>query len=50
MVTNPLPELITLNDYDGDWFPYLEAIYQCYLKDVVNGNLLYNDLPVRFQF
>lgn len=44
------PELILLNDYNGDWPSYLEAIYQSYLDDVVNAKLKYNKLPVKFQF
>lgn len=50
MVSNSLPELITLNNYEGDWFPYLEAIYQYYMDEVVNGKLLYNNLPISCQF
>lgn len=45
-----LPELILLNEHDGNWSAYLETIYQCYLDDVVNAKLHYNKLPIKFQF
>ncbi|HVE44101.1 MAG TPA: oxidoreductase [Gammaproteobacteria bacterium] len=50
MVEEALPKLITLSEYGGDPLPYIEAIYQSYLNNVVNAELHYNKLPVKFQF
>jgi hypothetical protein len=47
---NPLPKLMVLNDFNGNWDKYLDAIYQVFLEEVVNGKLTYNDLPIRVQF
>lgn len=44
------PPLIELDDYGGDWSRYLEAIYECYLAEVVKGNLEFEGLPIRCQF
>ena len=50
MVDTPLPELVTLKDYKGDWHHYLEAIYQYYMNEIVNGDLRYDNLPIKCQF
>ena len=51
MVNNTtLPELVTLDEHDGDWLVYVEVIYNYYLQDVVNGGLTYKNLPIRCQF
>jgi len=50
MVEIVLPNLITLNEYGGDWPTYLEVIYTNYLTHVVNANLYYNKWPIKFQF
>ncbi len=30
-----LPELVLFADYDGEWEPYLEALYSCFRKDFI---------------
>lgn len=45
-----LPELITLGQYQGHWSTYVEALYQHYLKDIVNSGLVYQGLPIRCKF
>jgi hypothetical protein len=34
-----LPELIKLEDYNGNWENYLEAIYQCFLEDFFRNGI-----------
>ena len=50
MVNVVLPELITLDQHQGDWSVYVEVIYQHYLATIANGNLTYKNLPVHCQF
>lgn len=42
----PLPNLILLNDFNGDWENYREAIYQEFLDNIVN-KLEFLGLPIR---
>ena len=41
-----LPDLIELTKYNGDWPPYLEAVYQYYLDEIANANLTYQGLRI----
>lgn len=41
-----LPELICLNDYNGDWEKYLEAIYNCFKKDFINSRPQFNKIKI----
>lgn len=50
MVNVVLPELITLDQYQGDWSSYVEVIYQHYINTIANGKLTYKNLPIRCQF
>ena len=45
-----LPDLLLLSDFGNDWDTYLDELYRVYLKEIVNGDLSFNDLPIRFQF
>lgn len=41
-----LPELICLNDYNGDWEKYLEAIYNCFKKDFIDSQPQFNKIKI----
>lgn len=45
----PLPSLITLDQYGGDWDRYRAAIYQKFLDNVVNAKLTFLGLPLSYQ-
>jgi hypothetical protein len=45
-----LPELVTLNQHNGDWSIYVEVIYKYYLDEVADSKLTYQSLPIRCQF
>ncbi len=49
MLDSQLPELIELTKFQGDWAPYLEAIYQLYLNKIADSNFTYLGLPVKCQ-
>lgn len=49
-MSESLPALFRLSDYQGDWERYLEALYQIFLDEVVNAGLMFQGLPVRVQF
>ncbi len=39
-----------LLQFEGRWEPYLDILYQEYLDTIVNGDLLFRQLPVRTKF
>jgi hypothetical protein len=41
------PDLIT---FQGDWPSYVERIYKIYIRDIVNGGLTFNGLPVKSRY
>lgn len=45
-----LPELIKLNDYQGNWPEYLEAIYNAFSQDFKVDGIKYVDKQVGFIF
>lgn len=44
---NWLPELIKLNDYDGDWKRYIEAVFAVFYRDFIESQPKFKDLWVR---
>ena len=42
-----LPDLIRLEDYDGDWQRYEDAIYSKFYTDFIASKLTFQGLPVR---
>lgn len=42
----PLPDLLYLNDYGGDWKAYLEAIYSVYTIDILQGRPMFRGTRV----
>lgn len=46
MSTNP-PQLL---EFDGDWPPYEDMLYQVYLETIVHYGLVFRDWPVRTQY
>jgi hypothetical protein len=49
-MANPLPSLLLLRDFGNDWDTYLDELYHIYITEIVNGNLTFNELPIRFRF
>jgi len=49
-MAEPLPELVDFSDYGNDWEKYLNAIYEIYMKHIVNAGLSYHGLPVKYRF
>jgi hypothetical protein len=49
MALFPLPPLITLNQYGGDWERYSAAIYKEFVDNVVNAGLTFLGLPLSYQ-
>jgi hypothetical protein len=47
---NTPPQLLTLGAFGGDWDRYIDAVYQCYIAEIVQGNIEYRGLPIRCQF
>ena len=47
MVKANLPELFS---FHGDWEKYVEELYEIYLREIVNGDLKFNGLPVRCRY
>lgn len=47
---NTPPPLVLLSAYNSDWERYIDAVYQCYIAEVVKGNLIFKGLPIRCQF
>lgn len=45
-----LPELIRFSNYGGNWDKYLDALYKCFLEQIVNANLSFDGVPVRCRF
>ena len=41
-----LPDLIKLEDYNGSWEEYIEAIYQIFKKDFIDNKTSYKGLKV----
>ena len=41
-----LPPLITLDEYRGDWWAYVEACYECYRRDFVFDSPILAGKPV----
>ena len=37
----PLPDLISLNDFDGDWSRYEEALYAIFQRDILRHDLYF---------
>ena len=44
------PDLISIADFGGDFSPFIDAVYQIYLDEVVNVGLMFEGKPVRFRF
>jgi len=42
-----LPPLVTLNEYDGNWWAYIEACYECYCQTLVFNFAEFRGKPVR---
>jgi hypothetical protein len=49
MVGVSAPQLITLEQHQGDWDAYLVEIHKKYMQYVVNGKLSLKGLPIRFK-
>ena len=47
MVTMELPDLFL---FHGDWARYIEELYRIYLDEIVNGDLIFQGLPIKCQF
>lgn len=45
----PLPPIVTLNDYAGDWSSYQNALYQEFRNDIATG-LSFLGLPVECKY
>lgn len=45
-----IPDLLMLSHHNGDVEIYLEAVYQVYLSEIVNGRLSFLGLPIRCQY
>lgn len=43
------PDLILLEDYDGDWAAYIGAVYSSYISELVRANLNVFSKPLRFK-
>ena len=41
-----LPERITFQEYNGDWFKYIEDLYLVYMRTLVYERAKYEDKPV----
>jgi len=44
-----MPELIKLNDYNGDWEKYLDAIYQVFVNDFVKNRPAFRRQTLRLK-
>lgn len=42
-----LPDIFS---FHGNWQTYVEELYTIYLDEIVNVNLSYDELPIRFRF
>ncbi len=42
-----LPDLLLLEDYNGNWGNYLKALYSCYCNDFINYTPVFDGSPVR---
>lgn len=49
MTVNWLPELILLNDYNGDWERYEEALYKFYSKDFIENKPIFENKKLRIK-
>lgn len=45
-----LPDLVRLEDSNGDWDEYVELLYQLYIGDLVRASLTFRGLPLRVQY
>jgi len=45
-----LPVLVLLSDYGNDWEKYLNAIYDLYLRQIVQSGISYKGLPIRCRY
>lgn len=43
----PLPDLL---DFTGDWNAYVDEVYQAFLDDIVNGNLVFQEMKISCQY
>ena len=40
------PQLIMLNDFDGDWDAYEAALYEIFVRDILRHDLRFRGIPV----
>lgn len=45
----PLPAIIPFSNFNN-WDRYLDALYQIYMDELVNAQLTFNGLPIRYRF
>lgn len=46
----PLPPLVELSDFEGDWELYLENLYELFEANIVDQNLTIRGLPLKFKY
>lgn len=44
-----IPEIISLSDFDGDWYRYDEYIYSIFVRDFIENPMIFNGKPLRIR-